>query len=270
MKYSILTLLDTATSRGGDDRRLRPACVRLRERVVFHDDNCLAFFRRGCTRRVSVSHDVAIDEEDDQSNRTQSTADASTGSWHQHGGPFTTSNRRRKHGLLRLINGDWNDSIVYTHLTPEQASQTLQVGESVLNSAMAAYVFDYYAHLLDFIEHRELAVQAHAKAKEQREAVQAQWYGRWYRRARPSEELGWVGERQMWLEPQPWVLIGGCVPPEKIATLVVAVDELARRPSPIGALLQSHPDLTMKDEPGTGTNGGIFAAINGILVGLSH
>jgi hypothetical protein len=114
------------------------------------------------------------------------------------------------------------------------------------------------------------AVQARAKAKEQREAVQAQWYGRWYRRARPSEELGWVGERQMWLEPQPWVLIGGCVPPEKIATLVVAVDELARRPSPIGALQQSHPDLTMKDEPGTGTNGGIFAAINGILVGLSH
>jgi hypothetical protein len=81
-----------------------------------------------------------------------------------------------------------------------------------------------------------------------------------------SDELGWVGEKQMWLEPQPWALIGGCVPPEKLGTLVTAIDELARKPSPIGALLQSQPDPTMKDEPGTGTNGGIFAAINGTLV----
>ena len=44
------------------------------------------------------------------------------------------------------------------------------------------------------------------------------------------------------------------------------LDELARKRSPIGALLQSEPDPTMKDEPGTGTNGGIFAAINGTLI----
>ena len=76
-----------------------------------------------------------------------------------------------------------------------------------------------------------------------------------------DEECGWMGEKQMWLEPQPWALIGGCVPPEKAALLVATIDDLARKPSPIGALLQSQPDPTMKDEPGTGTNGGIFAAI---------
>ena len=171
-----------------------------------------------------------------------------------------------KHGLLRLLNGDWNDSIVYTHLTPEQAAQTLASGESVLNAAMAAYVFDYYASMLDFIERQDLAAQSRVKAKEQRDAVQAQWDGQWYRRAWLGENLGWVGEKQMWLEPQPWALIGGCVPPDKTATLVNAVNDLARRPSPIGALLQSCPDPTMKDEPGTGTNGGIFAAINGTLI----
>jgi hypothetical protein len=48
---------------------------------------------------------------------------------------------------------------------------------------MAAYVFDYYARMLDSIERREWADQARTKAKAQREAVQAQWYGRWYRRA---------------------------------------------------------------------------------------
>jgi hypothetical protein len=171
-----------------------------------------------------------------------------------------------KHGLQRIFNGDWNDSIVYTHLTPEQRAQVFQVGESVLNAAMAAYVFDYYARMLDFIEHRELADQSRIKAKEQREAVQAQWHGRWYRRAWLGDDLGWVGEKQMWLAPQPWTLIGGCVPPDKVATLVTTVDELARKPSPIGALLQSQPDPTMKDEPGTGTNGGIFYAINGTLI----
>lgn len=171
-----------------------------------------------------------------------------------------------KHGLLRLFNGDWNDSIVYTHLTPEQSSAVLKEGESVLNAAMATYVFDYFAQMLEYIEKPEPARQARRHATAQRTAVQAQWYERWYRRAWLSEESGWVGEKQMWLEPQPWALIGNCVPPEKIATFVGAINELARKPSPIGALLQSKPDPTMKDEPGTGTNGGIFAAINGTLV----
>lgn len=171
-----------------------------------------------------------------------------------------------KHGLLRIFNGDWNDSIVYTHLTPEQRAVTMEVGESVLNAAMATYVFDYFAELLDFIGNPTLAHQARAKAQEQRTAVQAQWYERYYRRAWLSEEIGWVGEKQMWLSPQPWALIGNCVPEDKRSTLLAAVDELARKRSPIGALLQSEPDPTMKDAPGTGTNGGIFAAINGTLI----
>ncbi len=171
-----------------------------------------------------------------------------------------------KHGLLRLFNGDWNDSIVYTHLTPEQQQKVLTEGESVLNAAMATYVFDYFATMLHGNERAELATQVRAQAAAQRHAVQDQWHERWYRRAWLSEECGWMGEKQMWLEPQPWALIGGCVPPEKTASLVATIDELARKPSPIGALLQSQPDPTMKDEPGTGTNGGIFAAINGTLI----
>lgn len=171
-----------------------------------------------------------------------------------------------KHGLLRLYNGDWNDSIVYTHVTPEQSAQVLKEGESVLNAAMAAYVFDYYAHLLDYTGHTELGDQARQSANRQREAVKAQWYQQWYRRAWLGKELGWVGEKQMWLAPQPWALIGGCVRSDEIADLVGTIDQLVRKPSPIGAILQSQPDPTMKDEPGTGTNGGVFAAINGTLI----
>jgi hypothetical protein len=171
-----------------------------------------------------------------------------------------------KHGLLKILNGDWNDSIVYTHLTPEESAQTLKMGESVLNSAMAPYVFDYYATMLDFAGQQRPAEQARTRAKEQRTAVHAQRYGGWYRRAWLGDELGWVGEKQMWLEPQPWALISDCVPKDKVAAFVNTINTLARKPSPIGAMLQSQADPTMKDEPGTGTNGGVFASINGTLI----
>ncbi len=48
--------------------------------------------------------------------------------------------------------------------------------------------------------------------------------------------------------------------------MVASIDELVRKPSPIGALLLSQPDPTMHNDAGVGTNGGIFAAINGTLV----
>ena len=70
----------------------------------------------------------------------------------------------------------------------------------------------------------------------------------------------------MWLAPQPWAILGDCVPKDKLPTLITSLEQRARKPSPIGALLQSQPDPTMKDEPGTGTNGGIFASVNGTLI----
>ena len=171
-----------------------------------------------------------------------------------------------KHGLMRLRNGDWNDSIVVTHLTPAQATVVREKSESVLNAAMAGYVLDYYARMLEFIHRPGLANEARAQAQAQREAVRQQWAGRWFRRAWLGEDLGWVGEKQLWLEPQPWAMIGGAATSEQLLLLSAALDELVRKPSPIGALLQSQADPTMKDEPGTGTNGGIFAAINGTLI----
>ncbi|MFP5229460.1 MAG: GH36-type glycosyl hydrolase domain-containing protein [Acidobacteriota bacterium] len=171
-----------------------------------------------------------------------------------------------QHGLMRLLNGDWNDSIVVNRFTPAQSAEVVEHGESVLNAAMASYVLSYYAQMLDFIGHAPLAEEARAKAEGQRQAVRKQWAGRWFRRAWLGEELGWSGDKPMWLEPQPWALLGGCATPDQAKTLVESIDELARRPSPIGALLQSQPDPTMKDEAGVGTNGGIFASINGTLI----
>jgi hypothetical protein len=167
---------------------------------------------------------------------------------------------------MRISNGDWNDSIVVNRLNASQVAEITEHGESVLNAAMAGYVLNYYARMLDFAGRSKLANEARAKAEAQREAVKQQWTGRWFRRAWLGQGLGWAGERQMWLEPQPWAVIGGSATPEQVKTLVAAIDELMRNPSPIGAALLSQPDPTMHNEAGVGTNGGIFAAISGTLI----
>lgn len=171
-----------------------------------------------------------------------------------------------KHGLMRLSNGDWNDNVVVGHVTPKLAEQVRQEGESVLNAAMACYVLDYYAQMLASIGDTKSAQDARAWAESQREAVREQWMGQWFRRAWLGKEIGWIGEDQVWLETQPWAVIGGGATPEQSKTLVAALNRLVRDPSPIGALLQNKGDPTMEDSIGMGTNGGIWPSINGTLI----
>jgi hypothetical protein len=178
----------------------------------------------------------------------------------------TTSIGVGEHGLQRMLNGDWNDSIVVNRLSPQQVAEITEHGESVLNAAMATWVFDNYARLLDYTQHPDLATDARARAEAQRKAVRQQWNGKWFRRAWLGQQLGWAGEKQLWLEPQPWALLSGCTTSEQAMPLVHTIDARCRKSSPIGALLQSPADPTMKDKPGTGTNGGVFAAINATLI----
>jgi len=171
-----------------------------------------------------------------------------------------------KHGLMRLSNGDWNDDIVVGHVSQALADEVRQDGESVLNAAMACYVLDYYARLLTYAGDAKAADQARAKAEAQRQAVRAYWAGRWFRRAWLGQHLGWIGEDQLWMEPQPWAIIGGAATPEQGKTLVAALDELVRKPSPIGAMLESHGDPAMASPFGVLTNGGVWPSINGTLI----
>ncbi|MGB9285676.1 MAG: hypothetical protein WCB59_16810, partial [Candidatus Sulfotelmatobacter sp.] len=171
-----------------------------------------------------------------------------------------------EHGLMRLSNGDWNDDVVVGHVPSELADEVRRQGESVLNAAMACYVLDYYARLLAYVGDAPTAEQARAKAEAQRRAVRSYWAGRWFRRAWLGPHIGWIGEDHIWLEPQPWAIIGNAATPEQRKTLVGAIDELVRKPSPIGALLQNPGDPTMRTPVGTLTNGGIWPSINGTLI----
>ena len=170
------------------------------------------------------------------------------------------------HGLMRLSNGDWNDDIVVGHVPQALADEVRRDGESVLNAAMACYVLDYYARLLAYTGEERAADDARAKAEDQRQAVRACWAGRWFSRAWLGQHLGWIGEDHVWLEPQPWAILGGAATPAQRKTLVAALDELVRKPSPIGAMIENEDDPAMASPAGILTNGGIWPSINGTLI----
>jgi hypothetical protein len=170
------------------------------------------------------------------------------------------------HGLMRLSNGDWNDSLVVGNISPEMYAAIRAFGESVLNAAMASFALDHYSRMLKYVGNSVLADHVRIQAAAQRDAVREQWTGQWFRRAWLASMLGWVGEKQIWLEPQPWAIIGGAATPEQAVKLVDTIDKSLRRPSPIGAMLHAEPMSQMGLPAGILTNGGIWPSINGTLI----
>jgi hypothetical protein len=174
-----------------------------------------------------------------------------------------------EHGVMRMLADDWNDALV-SGWALRARPECIERGESVLNSAMAAYVFDYYARMLSYAgETTDLGARARQKADEHRIAARNQWTGKWLRRAWLGPTLGWLGEAGLWLEPQPWAVIGGVTTPEQTRALVQTVDELLRRPSPMGAMqMNKSPDSLEHGlcAPGEAVNGGIWPSLNATLV----
>ena len=170
---------------------------------------------------------------------------------------------------MRMLNDDWNDALVM-FWGQRTMKETVAQGESVLNSAMAAWVFDYYARMLAY-SGDDAAPIAHIrqKADENRKAARAQWTGKWLRRAWLGPTAGWLGEKSLWLEPQPWAILGGAINAQQTGELVATMDELLRRNSPIGAMqMNQSPDIASQAmaEPGTSISGGIWPSLNATLV----
>jgi hypothetical protein len=178
---------------------------------------------------------------------------------------FTNKIGIGRHGLQRLSNGDWNDNVVFGHISSEKHKEIQEVAESVLNASMATYVLRMYSNLLKYIKEEEMAENVLNYSNSQREAVKAQWNGNWLKRAWLTEDLGWIGNDQMWLEPQPWALIGNALDDNQKLRLVNNIDELLRKPSKIGALILNK-GIKVQYPLGQGTNGGIWPSINGTLI----
>lgn len=174
-----------------------------------------------------------------------------------------------EHGLMRMLRDDWNDALVTNWVPPKLVNECVTQSESVLNSAMASYVYDRYAELLAYTEGEEAFIaDTRTHADRLRKAVHSQWTGKWFRRAWLGPTLGWLGERGLWLEQQPWALLGGGMTKARVAELLQVIDRELRQPSPIGALqMNKSPDMALQGmEPGTLVNGGVSVALNATLI----
>jgi hypothetical protein len=173
---------------------------------------------------------------------------------------LTTSVGLGEHGHLRILNADWNDLA----LAESGADRALMIdkGESVLNSAMAAWVLPVYAGLADRLGQHDTATKARDLAGRLREAVAGEWNGRWFRRAyAPGADP--VGEHDLWLEVQPWAILCGAATADQAVQLLDTIDQTVRPDSPLGARIRwpvggASEDLAMR--------GSIWFAVNATLV----
>ncbi len=160
-----------------------------------------------------------------------------------------------EHGHVRIRNADWNDLALDEAGIDRQAM--IERGESVLNSAMAAWVLPVYAGLAERLGDDATATEARAYAEELRVRVAGEWNGRWFRRALGPGGAR-VGEDDLWLEVQPWAILCGAATEDRSRQLLCTIDELLRKDSPLGARLHWPPK--------TDGMGGTWYAINATLI----
>lgn len=173
-----------------------------------------------------------------------------------------------QHGVMRMLSDDWNDGLIFTWGESDIRS-CIEYGESVLNSAMAARVFNEYARMLDYAgDGSAVAAEARASAELHRKAASTQWNGKWLRRAWLGPKFGWLGETTLWIEPQPWALLAGVTTLEQSRELVQTMDTLLRQ-GPLGAAQMSDgPDMHSTGSTSVGTLelGAIWPSLNQTLV----
>jgi Glycosyl hydrolase 36 superfamily, catalytic domain len=164
--------------------------------------------------------------------------------------------------LIRVLDGDWSDDVVLKNVFPAgiltsplslltSPGQTVEKGESVLNSQMALVILPGIAKLLASQPPsaaqdlgRIMLARLETLMPQLEEGIKAQWQekGRFY--ARAILRYWWGCERvlhknQLDLEGQVWAMIGQ-LEPERLQTLAHSVFEQCDKRSPIGALLASN------------------------------
>ncbi|MFI9382007.1 GH36-type glycosyl hydrolase domain-containing protein [Kutzneria sp. NPDC052558] len=139
-----------------------------------------------------------------------------------------------EHGHVRILNADWNDLAIRE--SGVDSELMAERGESVLNSAMAAWVLPVYAGLAERLGDPITAAAARTYAEQLRRRVAGEWNGRWFRRAYGPGAV--VGEDALWLEVQPWAILCGAASSEQARALLATIDQTCRTGSPLGARIR--------------------------------
>ena len=170
-----------------------------------------------------------------------------------------------EHGMFLLHTGDWNDGIKY--LAADTAVLEAK-GESAFTTAFGAYVFPRVAELL-MASDPALATRYRDAGASLAKVMSTQYNGKWFRRAWDGAGQA-LGDDRVFLEHHTWMLVGDVPTAEQRASVISSIDtELSAR-SPIGTLVvyPNVPNPLLM--PGWDVNGGVWEAMNGLLVwGLS-
>jgi cellobiose phosphorylase len=176
---------------------------------------------------------------------------------------------RGSHGLVRLMNSDWNDGIYCASTAVPYADMFLQ-SESHLNTAQACVVLDQLgialkrsARLLS----KSIAPRALILSKmlrcyraELHAALMKEWKGRSFL-ARAHTPAGCLGADQMWMEPQVFAL---GIKDAPLAKRRLLLREMQRRLSePWGMRQQENPVEIPPFKTGGRENGGVWFALIG-------
>jgi hypothetical protein len=162
-------------------------------------------------------------------------------------------------GHVRMRNADWNDGVV----VESGVDRELMVakGESVLNSAFAAWVLPVWAGAAQRLGRPDIAAEARAYAEGLRDAVRESWNGRWFQRAYAPGAPP-VGDLECWMEPQSWAILCGAADEDQAHQLLDTIDRLARAGSPLGARGRFGP----RGEVPPTAESSVQLAVNGPLV----
>jgi hypothetical protein len=163
------------------------------------------------------------------------------------------------HGLIRCGTGDWNDVLIAFSRVPPL---TIWRGESSLNAGLATVALPALADALQQAD-PALAQDMRALAAQQAEALQQMWTGQWVARGYTGWRDKQLGVDRIFLDTQAFGVLGGVWNSEQRDTLFDNIQRICVDPQPAGALALYPPMRGPLLVPGSDTNGGTWAAVDG-------
>lgn len=184
------------------------------------------------------------------------------------------------HGLVRLMNSDWNDAVYYAVDAPY--NKVLFSGESHMNSAMAITILGSLLTELDVAQQKEDLVGLKQEIRELsksmsifRDAVLKSFFddlgGRTYSRRMYFNGKSY-GDENMFLEPQGYMMQINELPIERKKALYEEMKKRVYKGEKLGAREQQIPEFEADGwEKGSRENGGFWYALNGpVIIGMAQ
>jgi len=170
------------------------------------------------------------------------------------------------HDLIKVRTGDWNDILLFASF--KRIPLTILFGESVLNTAMATWVLNYFAQLVEIVGDKNFTKLVRDHSKIYKKVVNKEFNGKWFNRGYFGIGKVLGGVDRIFLESNIWALISGSSTEEQAREVVHNVQDMLDARSKIGPPVCYPPfgkPMSKFWPPGQSENGGIWPSLLGPL-----